>query len=58
MATNPPKGPGRVGAVKQRVQVLNPRNNRFTKIDTKTHLFIDQYHEAGKRFKGVRKIGK
>jgi hypothetical protein len=55
MATNPPKGSGRVGAVKQRIQVFNPKNKRFTKIDTETHKFIDQYHEPNKRFKGVRK---
>ncbi len=31
MATNPPKGAGRVGAVKERDQVYNPKNDRWTK---------------------------
>jgi hypothetical protein len=56
MATNPPKGDGhRNGAVKNRLQVYNPKNNRWTKIDTKTGLFIDQYSAKNKTFKGVRK---
>ena len=54
MAKNGPKGGGREGAVKNRVQVHNPRNDRWTKIDTKTKLFIDQKDDA-KPFKGVRK---
>lgn len=55
MATNPPPGKGRVGAVKQRVQVFNPQNKRFVKIDTKTHRFIDQMARKNTSFKGVRK---
>lgn len=54
MAKNPPKGPGRVGAVKERVQVYNPRNNRWVKIDTETKKFIDQKHDHAP-FKGVHK---
>lgn len=54
MATNPPKGPGRVGAVRDRVQVFNPLIQKWTKIDTNTNLFIDQKVD-GKPFKGVRK---
>lgn len=54
MATNPPKGPGRVGAVTDRVQVFNPHNNRWVKIDTNSHLFMDQKAD-GDPFKGVRK---
>ena len=54
MATNPPKGSGRVGAVKDREQVYNPKNNRWVKIDTETHRFIDQKADKEK-FKGVRK---
>jgi len=55
MATNPPRGLGRVGAVKKRIQVFNPKNKRYTKINTETHRFIDQHHEANKLFKGVKK---
>ncbi|KKQ80170.1 MAG: hypothetical protein UT02_C0014G0020 [Parcubacteria group bacterium GW2011_GWC2_38_7] len=55
MAKNPPKGPGRVGAVKDRVQVFNPKNKRWTKVDTKTNLFMDQNSKANKKFKGITK---
>ncbi len=55
MAKNPPKGPGRVGAVKNRMQVFNPKNKRYVEIDTKTHLFINQKADKNKPFKGVRK---
>ncbi|MDD5750059.1 MAG: hypothetical protein PHU56_00180 [Candidatus Pacebacteria bacterium] len=54
MATNPPKGPGRVGAVKDRDQVHNPRNNRWTKRD-EGKQFMDQKANT-RTFKGVRKI--
>lgn len=55
MATNPPKGDGhRKGAVKDRSQVQNPKNDNFTKRDTTTGKFIDQKVD-GKPFKGVRK---
>lgn len=53
MAINPPKGPGRVGAVKDRDQVFNPKNDRWTKRNDEGK-FIDQKHD-GKPFKGVRK---
>jgi len=53
MATNPPKGPGRVGAVKNRDQVYNPKNNRWTKRDDKKQ-FMDQKANA-ELFKGVSK---
>lgn len=54
MAKNPPKGPGRRGAVKDRDQVYNPKNKTWTKrgADKK---FMDQYSEKKKPFKGVRK---
>jgi hypothetical protein len=55
MATNPPKGPGRKGSVKKREQVLNPKTDRWTKINTETHLFMDQMDRKNKPFKGVRK---
>ena len=53
MAKNPPPGHGRVGEVKKRIQVWNQKIKKFTKIDTKTHLFIDQKSDKDK-FKGVR----
>ncbi|MEK6616155.1 MAG: hypothetical protein AABZ32_08610, partial [Bacteroidota bacterium] len=55
MAKNAPYGDNhRHGAVKNRTQVYNPHNQRWTKIDKNTDLFIDQ--KADKElFKGVRK---
>ncbi len=55
MATNPPKGDRhRNGAVKDRSQVHNPKNDRWVKRDTDTRRFIDQKADD-KPFKGVRK---
>lgn len=55
MAKNPPIGDGhRQGAVRQRSQVQNPRNDRWTKRDTGTGRFIDQKSNASP-FKGVRR---
>lgn len=55
MAKNAPYGDGhRIGAVKDRVQVLNPHNHKWTKIDTNTGKFIDQKAD-NKPFKGVTK---
>lgn len=54
MAKNPPKGPGRRGAVRKRSQTLNPKTRRWTKRDTGTGRFIDQKSDS-KPFKGVRK---
>lgn len=55
MATNPPQGDGhRVGAVKKRSQVFNPRMETWTKRDVKTGRFMDQKAD-GEPFKGVRK---
>lgn len=54
MATNPPKGPGRVGAVRDRSQVQNPVNGNWTKRDSATGRFMDQKQD-GHPFKGVRK---
>ena len=56
MAKNPPPGKGRVGAIKKRLQVFNPQNERYVKIDTQTHLFIDQKDKKNSPFKGVRKL--
>lgn len=55
MATNPPKGDGhRKGAVRDRSQVHNPQNDRWTKRASDTGRFIDQKAD-GKPFKGVTK---
>jgi hypothetical protein len=44
----------RKGAVKDRSQVLNPQNQKWTKRDSETGKFIDQKSD-NKPFKGVRK---
>ena len=55
MATNPPPGDNhRHGAVRDRSQVYNPRNDRWVKRDTDTGQFIDQKSDHDP-FKGVRK---
>ena len=54
MATNPPKGPGRRGAVRDRSQVHNPKTDTWTKRNSDTGQFMDQKQD-GKPFKGVRK---
>lgn len=56
MAKNPPNGPGRVGAVKDRDQVYNPKIDKWTKRDD-FGKFMDQKHDC-KPFKGVTKINK
>jgi len=54
MATNPPKGPGRKGAVKKRSQFKNPKTGLSGKRDTTTGRIMDNKTTGGK-FKGVRK---
>lgn len=55
MAKNPPTGDGqRIGAVRDRSQVYNPKTERWTKRDKETGRFIDQ-KDDGTPFKGVRK---
>lgn len=55
MAKNPPPGDGhRVGAVKERSQVFNPKTEHWTKRDANTGRFMDQKADT-KPFKGVRK---
>lgn len=56
MATNTGKD-HRQGAVRDRVQVKNPANNRWIKIDTKTGRIVDVKSTEG-RFKGVRVLEK
>jgi hypothetical protein len=55
MATNPPSGDGhRIGQVKDRSQVYNPANDKWTKRDSDSGRFMDQKSD-GTPFKGVRK---
>lgn len=55
MAKNKPYGDGkRVGAVRKRSQVLNPKTRRWTKRDADTGRFMDTKSDT-KPFKGVRK---
>lgn len=54
MAKNGPKGGGRSGTVKNRSQVLSPRNKRWTKVHGATGRFMDQMKKKGKAFKGVK----
>jgi hypothetical protein len=56
MATNPPTGDGhRNGAVRDRSQVYNPKNDRWIKRDADTGQFMDQNSKPDQPFKGVRK---
>jgi hypothetical protein len=54
MAKNGAKGSGRVGQVRGRSQVRNPKTGSWTKRDTSTGRFI-QAKKSGGSFKGVRK---
>lgn len=54
MAVNKPKGDNRrIGAVKSRIQVFNPKTKLWVKINTNTNRIIDVKTSGGK-FKGVR----
>jgi hypothetical protein len=52
VAKNPPKGPGRIGAVRDRSQFLGPNGN-WTKRNTINGEIMDQ-KLGGTPFKGVR----
>jgi hypothetical protein len=54
MATNTGRSVSRVGAVKGRSQVLNPKTGRWTKRDTATGKF-SSFKETPGPYKGVRK---
>ena len=55
MAKNKPYGAGRrIGAVRERSQVHNPKTNTWIKRDTNTGRFMD-VKQDGTSFKGVRK---
>ena len=54
MAKNKPIGDNaRIGAVKQRSQVLNPKTNLYVKRNSENGQFMDVKTTGGK-FKGVR----
>jgi len=58
MAVNKPYGDNaRVGSVKNRIQVYNPKTKMWVKIDTNKNRIIDVKTSGGK-FKGVRKYRK
>jgi len=44
----------RVGAVRDRIQVLNPVTKRWVKLDTKTGKIVEQKKSFGP-YKGIRK---
>lgn len=53
MAKNAPYGDNkRIGAVKERSQVLNPKTGKWVKRDKETGRFMD-VKSTGGRFKGV-----
>lgn len=55
MATNKPYGDNsRIGAVKDRSQVINTKTGLYTKRDADTGRFMD-VKTTGGAFKGVRK---
>lgn len=56
MAVNKPYGDNaRVGAVKDRTQVYNPKTDKWVKRDSQTGKFMDVKTTDNKPFKGVRK---
>ena len=55
MAKNGKSGDGhRIGAVKERSQVFNPKTEQWVKRDTNTGKFMD-VNQSGQPHKGVRK---
>ena len=56
MAVNKPYGDNaRVGAVKNRTQVYNPKTDKWVKRDSQTGKFMDMKTSSNALFKGVRK---
>lgn len=56
MAKNKPYGDNaRVGAVKNRTQVYNPKTGLWVKRDTETGRFIDVKTSSDEPFKGITK---
>ena len=59
MAVNKPYGDSkRIGAVKKRVQIKNPKTKLYVKIDTEKNRFIDNKAKKNSKFKGVTKLKK
>ena len=55
MATNKPNGDNaRIGAVRERSQVYNPKTDQWVKRDTNTGRWLD-VNKNGQPHKGVRK---
>jgi len=46
---------GRSGAVKERVQTINPVTGRYVKIDTSTGRILDQKRTPGP-YKGIKDL--
>lgn len=56
MATNKPYGDdSRIGAVKNRSQVYNPKTDTWVKRNSDTGQFMDMKTSSNTPFKGVRK---
>ncbi|MDO6813233.1 hypothetical protein [Tenacibaculum soleae] len=55
MATNPPNDNSRIGAVKKRSQVFNPKIGKWIKRDKDSGRFMDVKQSDDKPFKGIRK---
>lgn len=56
MATNKPYGDNsRIGAVKNRSQVYNPKTDTWIKRNSDTGQFMDMKTSSNTPFKGVRK---
>lgn len=56
MATNKPYGDNsRIGAVKNRSQVYNPKTDAWVKRNSDTGQFMDMKTSTNTPFKGVRK---
>ena len=56
MAKNSPYGDGaRVGAVKERTQVYNPKTKLWIKRDSRTGRFMDVKTSSNDPFKGITK---
>lgn len=56
MAKNKPIDNARIGAVKSRSQIFNPKTGLWVKRDSETGLFMDVKENCGV-FKGVRREG-
>jgi len=56
MATNKPTGDNRrIGAVRGREQIKNPKTDHYTKRNSESGRFMDNKAERNEPFKGVRK---